>query len=167
MSGTRGKDLPEKCRRVRESLAARGLDVEIRIFPATTRTAAEAAAAIGCDQAQIAKSLIFRAGESGRPVMAVLSGPNRLDTGKLEALLGEEIGRADADFVRQATGYAIGGVPPLGHDTLVATFFDRDLLKLDEIWAAAGTPFSVFGSRPGPLADACNAIVADLAQDPD
>jgi prolyl-tRNA editing enzyme YbaK/EbsC (Cys-tRNA(Pro) deacylase) len=156
--------LPDKCQRVRAALAQKGLDVEIRIFPETTRTAAEAAVAIGCNQAQIAKSLIFQARDSGRPVLAVLSGTNRLDTARLQTLLGEKVGRADANFVRQTTGFAIGGVPPLGHEKPVVTYFDRDLLGYGEIWAAAGTPFSVFGCEPKALAAACQAEVSDLAQ---
>jgi len=156
--------LKESAERVREALAARGFAVEVREFPESTRTAAEAAAAIGCEVAQIAKSLVFRARESGRPVLVIASGANRVDEKAVAALIGEKIGRADADFVRAATGFAIGGVPPLGHDTPPLTLIDRDLLALGEIWAAAGTPNAVFRLKPEDLVVLTGGQVADLKQ---
>lgn len=137
--------------RVQEALAAQGVDLHVRQFPASTRTAAEAAAAIGCEVAQIAKSIVFRAVESGDPVLVVASGVNRIDEAKVAALIGQPIGRADAAFVREATGYAIGGVPPLGHARQPITVIDRDLLELGEVWAAAGTPNAVFELTPQQL----------------
>ncbi len=159
-----GQPLKDSAQRVRAALVARGFDFELREFPASTRTAAEAAAAIGCDIAQIAKSLVFRARASGGPVLVIASGANRVDEKAVAALIGENIGRADADFVRAATGFAIGGVPPLGHDTPPVTLIDRDLLALDEIWAAAGTPNAVFRLTPGDLVALTGGRVADIKQ---
>ena len=154
--------LKESARRVQEALAAKGFDFRVREFPAGTRTSAEAAAAIGCKIGQIAKSLIFRAKQTGRPVLVIASGANRVDEKAVAALLGERIGRADADFVREATGFAIGGVPPLGHTTPPVTLIDRDLLAYEEIWAAAGTPNAVFALKPGDLAALSGGEVADV-----
>ena len=131
-------------------------------FDASTRTAAEAAA-IGCTVAQIAKSILFRA-ESGRPVLVVASGTNRVDERKVAALLGERIGRADAEFVREATGFAIGGVPPVGHATPPVVLLDRDLQQFDEIWAAAGTPNAVFRLTPDQLARLTGAGFVEVAK---
>ena len=154
MAKMRGPD------RVRAALEAASLDCEVVTLPDSTRTAEEAAAAVGCSVGEIAKSLVFRAGE--RAVVAIMSGDNRLDTGKLAATLGEEVGRANADFVRAATGFAIGGVPPLGHTAPVPVFMDADLFRFDRIWAAAGSPFSVFAIEPARLRDASGATVMDL-----
>lgn len=136
--------LKAAAQRVQDALAAKGLELEVKQFPESTRSAAEAAAAIGCNVAQIAKSLIFRAVESDRPVLVIASGANRVDEAKLSALIGEEIGRADAAFVREKTGFAIGGVPPVGHATEPLVVIDEELLALPEVWAAAGTPNAVF-----------------------
>ena len=149
--------------RVRAALEAAALDCEVITLPGSTRTAAEAAAAVGCTVGEIAKSLVFRAGE--RAVVAIMSGDHRLDTGKLGAVLGEAVSRADADFVRAATGYAIGGVPPLGHATPVPVYMDAGLFRFERIWAAAGSPFSVFAVEPARLRDAGGATVADLKVD--
>ena len=146
--------------RVRAALDAASLACEIRTLPDSTRTAVEAAAAVGCSVGEIAKSLVFRAGD--RPVIAVMSGDNRLDPDKLAAAIGEAVGRADASFVRTATGFAIGGVPPLGHTTAADVFMDADLFRFGEIWAAAGSPFSVFAIAPARLAEASGARVMDL-----
>ena len=156
--------LKGSAKRVQEVLAARGFDFAVREFPAGTRTAAEAATAIGCEVAQIAKSLVFRARETDRPVLVIASGANRVDEKAVAALIGEKIGRADADFVRAKTGFAIGGVPPLGHDTTPVTLIDRDLLALDEIWAAAGTPNAVFPLTPADLVALTGGQVADIKQ---
>lgn len=135
-------------------------DVAVRRFPEGTRTAADAARAIGCDVGQIVKSLVFIA--AGRPVVALVSGANRLDESRLAAVAGEPVAKADAATARAATGYAIGGVPPFGHATEVPVFMDRDLLGFDVVWAAAGRPDSVFEIRPERLRDLSNATVADL-----
>jgi len=152
-------------RRVQEALAARGVDFEVKEFPESTRTSAEAAAAIGCAVAQIAKSLVFRGADSGEAVLIVASGANRVDPAKAEALLGEAIERADAEFVRGATGFAIGGVPPLGHDRPLVTLIDEDLLAFEAIWAAAGTPNAVFRLSPADLSALTGGRIADLKQD--
>lgn len=137
--------------RVRDALAKFGLAAEIKEFDASTRTSADAAAAIGCTVAQIAKSVIFRAKGAGQPVLVIASGVNRIDEKKLEAALGDRIGRADAEFVRAATGFAIGGVAPVGHTGPVKIFIDQDLNQFGEIWAAAGSPNAVFRLTPADL----------------
>ncbi len=149
--------------RVQAALAARGAVVEIRELDQTTRTAAEAAAAIGCEVAQIAKSIVFRGAGSGRAVLVIASGGNRVDENAVAALLGEALGKADADFVRRETGFVIGGVPPLGHDRPLVTYIDVDLLAFEEIWAAAGTPFAVCRLDPASLADLTGGTVAEIA----
>ena len=130
--------------------AALGPRFEVLEFDAPTRTAEDAAAAIGCTAAEIAKSLVFRAA-SGRPVLVVASGGHRVDENKIAALVGEPIARANADFVRQATGFAIGGVPPLGHRTAPIALIDDLLMAFSQIWAAAGTPNAVFRLAPADL----------------
>ncbi len=137
----------------------------VSTFPDGTRTAADAAAAIGCDVAQIVKSLVFRRA-GGAPLLVVASGVNRVDEAKVAALVGEPIGKADADFVRAATGFAIGGVPPAGHAKPIETLVDEDLLRHDEIWAAAGTPRTVFPLTPAELVAMTAGRVADVAADP-
>ena len=136
-------------RRVADALAAAGLDAEIKEFAESTRTADEAARAVGAAVGQIVKSLVFLAG--GQPILALVSGANRVDSAKLAAAAGAPITRADPDTVREATGYAIGGVPPLGHSTPLPTYFDRDLLRYAVVWAAAGAPNAVFRVAPGDL----------------
>jgi prolyl-tRNA editing enzyme YbaK/EbsC (Cys-tRNA(Pro) deacylase) len=136
--------------RVQELLRAAGSEACVRQLPVTARTAAEAAAAIGCTVAQIAKSLVFKT-RSGKPVLVIASGVNRVDEAKIAAALGEPIGKADASFVRDATGYAIGGVVPIGHATPLRIFIDRDLQQHEILWAAAGHPHAVFPVSPGEL----------------
>lgn len=131
-------------RKVREALGALGGDFRVVEFPATTRTAADAAKAIGCSVAQIAKSIVFRTASTRQPVMVIASGANRVNEARVAELVGEPIEKADAGFVREKTGFAIGGVPPLGHAGPIRIFIDEDLLALGEIWAAAGSPNSVF-----------------------
>jgi prolyl-tRNA editing enzyme YbaK/EbsC (Cys-tRNA(Pro) deacylase) len=149
--------------RVREALAAAGLAVEIREMPASTRTAPEAAAAVGCAVAQIVKSLVFRGARTGRPLLALVSGKNRADEARLSAQFGEPILRADADFVRERTGFAVGGVAPLGHAEPMAPLVDRDLMAFDEVWAAAGSPNAVFRVAPAELVRATGGRVVELA----
>jgi prolyl-tRNA editing enzyme YbaK/EbsC (Cys-tRNA(Pro) deacylase) len=131
--------------------AALGDRFEVLEFDASTRTAADAAAAIGCTVAQIAKSLIFRGAASNRPVLVVASGVNRVDETKVAEQVGEGIARADAAFVREATGFAIGGVPPVGHEKPPTVLIDESLMHFAEIWAAAGTPNAVFRLTPADL----------------
>ena len=132
-------------RRVAEALRERGIGVEVRELPDSTRTATEAAAALGCDVAEIAKSLVFRGAESGDPVLVIASGADRVDERLLAVAVGEPIEKADADFVRERTGYGIGGVPPVGHSAPLTTFVEERMLALERVWAAAGTPRAVFG----------------------
>ena len=158
-----GPALPPSAERVRDALAARGLKAEIRLFDAGTRTAADAAAAIGCSVAQIAKSLVFRASPSDRAILVMASGVNRVDEAALAALLGESIAKADAAFVRERTGFAIGGVAPVGHREPPVIFIDQTLLSYPEIWAAAGTPNAVFRLTPAELVELTGGRVASLA----
>ncbi len=137
--------------RVRQALAGLGLMPDIQEFSETTRTAAEAAAAIGCTVAQIAKSLVFRAVGLNRAVLVIASGANRVDETLVAAALGDRIAKADAAFVRDKTGFAIGGVAPVGHTEKPMTLIDEDLLGHAEIWASAGTPNSVFRLTPEAL----------------
>ena len=143
--------LSAPARRVQDALAAAGFPWQVFELPVPVRTAAEAAAQVGCTVGQIAKSIIFRAARSGRGVLVVTSGANRVDEARVAARLGEPLEKADAAFVREATGYAIGGVPPLGHATPLLTFVDEDLLRFAEIWAAAGHPNSLFRLDPADL----------------
>lgn len=147
--------------RVVEAAAERGLTIEPRRFPEGTKTAADAAAAIGVDVGQIVKSLVFAVDDE--VVLAYMSGANQLDEAKLAAAAGgTRCQRVDADAVRAATGFPIGGVPPFGHATAVPIFVDADLLAHDEVWAAAGTPHDVFGVVPADLVRVSDGQVADL-----
>jgi prolyl-tRNA editing enzyme YbaK/EbsC (Cys-tRNA(Pro) deacylase) len=148
--------------RVAEAARSLGLDVEVREFPEGTRTAEDAASAIGVEVGQIVKSLVFAVDDE--VVLAMVSGPNRLDEQKLAAAAGgSSVGRVGADQVRAATGFPIGGVPPLGHAERLRTFLDQDLLAYEVVWAAAGTPRHVFSVEPHRLVEATGALVADLA----
>ena len=158
------KSLRPAAARVQQLLSGMGLETQVIEFAETTKTSADAAQQIGCSVAQIAKSLIFRAKQTNRPVLVIASGVNRVDEKALERLLGEKIGKADADFVRDKTGYAIGGVAPIGHASPPVTFIDEDLLALETIWAAAGTPFAVFRLTPTDLVRLTGGRVATLAQ---
>ncbi|WP_423923798.1 YbaK/EbsC family protein [Candidatus Poriferisodalis sp.] len=140
-----------------------GMAPEILRFPDGTRTAAQAAAAVGCELGQIVKSLVFLC--DGEAVLALTSGSNRVDTAQLGTLLGGTITRADADGVRDATGYAIGGTPPFGHARPLRAVVDRALLAYDTVWAAAGTPDTVFELTPDELVRASGAEVADFVDD--
>lgn len=147
--------------RVLLSLREAGLQTEIRQFAESTRTAQDAAAAIGTTVGQIVKSLVFLSED--RPVLALVSGSNQLDPAKLSRLTGGEIRKADAASVRAATGYVIGGVPPAGFPRPIETFIDRDLLQYDEVWAAAGTPHHVFRTTPRELIQLTGGRAADLS----
>ncbi|MBV8867980.1 MAG: YbaK/EbsC family protein [Acetobacteraceae bacterium] len=149
--------------RVRAALAAAGHPDTITTFPAGTRTAADAAAAVGCTVAQIAKSIVFRAG--GRAAVVITSGANRVDTRRAEAALGVRLARADADWVRETTGFAIGGVSPVGHLAPPLLLLDEDLLALDPVWAAAGSPSHVFRTSAAELRRMTGAAVAEVRQE--
>jgi prolyl-tRNA editing enzyme YbaK/EbsC (Cys-tRNA(Pro) deacylase) len=148
--------------RVRAALRAAGHPDTVTEFPAGTRTAADAAEAVGCTVAQIAKSIVFRAGD--RAVVVIASGANRVDAAKVAAVLGVAVRRADADFIRDQTGFAIGGVAPVGHLAPPLMVFDRDLLALHPIYAAAGSPSHVFCTEAETLVRITGAPVADIAQ---
>jgi len=146
-------------------LAATEAGVTVKAFPQGTRTAVDAARAVGCDVGQIVKSLVFVA--AGNPVVALVSGANRLDEPRLAALAGEPVVKADAETARAATGYAIGGVPPFGHATNVPVYMDRDLFGYGVVWAAAGRPDSVFEIQPERIRELSNAVVADITSPSD
>ena len=145
------RPLSSSAQKVQNALNQFGLSFHVVELPASTRTAVDAAAAIGCTVGQIAKSLIFKTKQSEKPVLVIASGTNRVNEKRIGEFLGEPIGKADADFVREHTGFVIGGVPPAGHTTPLATFIDEDLLQYRVIWAAAGTPNAVFELTPGDL----------------
>ena len=149
--------------RVSEAARKLGLEIQIREFPEGTRTAETAAQAVGVAVGQIVKSLVFLA--DARPVLCLVSGVNRLSPPRLALLTGAaNVRRADAEEARSATGYAVGGVPPFGHSTVLPVFCDRDLMQHETVWAAAGTPMSVFSIAPEALVEACAATVVDLKE---
>jgi len=159
--------LSPSAQRVQDHLTRLGHTGPVKEFTETTRTATEAAAAIGCEVAEIAKSLIFRTRDSGRPVLVIASGSNRVNekalAKRLSGLLGgEKLERADAEFVRANTGFAIGGVPPLGHLVPPVTVIDRDLTALPRLWAAAGTPNAVFPLTPDDLVRLTGGVVETI-----
>lgn len=143
--------------------AVLGPDFKVLEFEASTRTSQEAAAAIGCTVGEIAKALIFKSAE-GRAVLVIASGVNRVDEKKVQTLLGQRIGRADADFVRDRTGFAIGGVPPVGHASRPVVLIDRDLERFPYVWAAGGTPNAVFRIAPADLIRLTQGRVVDVAK---
>ena len=151
--------LSASAQRVQDALDSFGFTLQVVELPASTRSAVEAAQAVGCQVEQIAKSLVFKAQDSDRPVLVIASGPNRVNESRLGELLGEAIGKADADFVRHRTGFVIGGVPPVGHIERIITYVDEDLLQYDKIWAAAGTPHAVFQLQPYDLVRITSGIV--------
>jgi len=149
--------------RVADAARQAGLQIEVERFPDGTRTAADAARAVGCDVAQIVKSLVFMADD--QPVLALVSGANRVDLGRLADAVGAtEARRADGDEARAATGFAIGGVPPFGHAERVTVVVDRDLTTHEWLWAAAGLPDAVFRLSPDDLVRVSGGTVADLAE---
>jgi prolyl-tRNA editing enzyme YbaK/EbsC (Cys-tRNA(Pro) deacylase) len=143
--------------------AVLGPEFQVLELDVSTRTSEEAAAAVGCTVAEIAKSLIFRAAD-GRPVLVIASGANRVDEKKVRALLGQRVERADPDFVREATGYVIGGVPPVGHASPSIVLIDSDLQRFACVWAAGGTPNAVFRLTPADLIRLTEGRVADVAR---
>jgi prolyl-tRNA editing enzyme YbaK/EbsC (Cys-tRNA(Pro) deacylase) len=149
--------------RVRAALLAAGHPDTIAAFPEGTRSAADAAAAVGCDVAQIAKSIVFRAG--ARAVLVIASGANRVDMAKVAAAIGQPVKRAEAGWVRDTTGFAIGGVSPVGHVAPPIVLLDADLLALDPVWAAAGSPQHVFRSSPAELLRISGARPAEVKED--
>jgi len=155
-------ELKPAARRFLEAARAAGLDIEIVTHPRSTRTAEEAAAACGCAVGQIVKSLVFQGLVSRVPILLLVSGANRVDESHVAAAVGEALKRPDAAYVREVTGYAIGGIPPIGHTTRLRTFIDRDLLRYETVWAAAGAPDSVFRVAPAALATAADATTISV-----
>src|ERR1700752_5121571 len=145
------EELSRSAKRIQDLLSSLGTDFEVVELPSTTRTAAEAAAAIGCSVEQIAKSIVFRTVTEKKPVMVIASGINRVDEARIAEFVGGSIEKADAAYVREKTGFVIGGVPPIGHVEPIYTIIDEDLMALSELWAAAGTPNSVFKLSPRSL----------------
>jgi prolyl-tRNA editing enzyme YbaK/EbsC (Cys-tRNA(Pro) deacylase) len=153
---------PKSVWRVRQALDAAGIPANVVELPQSARTSGEAAAAIGCTVAQIAKSIVFRRTDTGGAVLVLLSGADRVDTARLAASVGGPVTRATPEFVREVTGFVIGGVPPLGHATPVETIVDEALLQYAVVWAAAGTPNAVFSADPRRLAEL--AIVRQVSE---
>jgi len=156
-------ELKEAAQRVQAAARALGLDVTVRQMRQSTRTAEEAAAACGCAVGQIVKSLVFRGKSTGRAYLLLVSGANRVQEKAVGAVIGEGLRRPDAQFVRDVTGYSIGGIPPLGHRERLATYIDRDLLAYQQVFAAAGTPESIFSVAPLALAEKTGATVVTVA----
>lgn len=155
-------NLKNSAQRIQNILLQHNLAIEVIEFKELTRTAQEAANAIGCQVGQIAKTLIFKGKESKQPICIIASGINRVDEKKIEELVGEKIEKPDADYVLQHTGYAIGGIPPIGYFFALKPFIDKDLLVYNEIWAAAGTPHAVFRITPQVLITLTDGIPADI-----
>src|SRR5512142_3244073 len=154
--------LSPTAQKVQDLLRARGFECRVIEFSESTRTAQEAADRAGCQLGQITKSLIFRGKQSGKPILVLTSGVNRVDEKLISSYAGEPIGRADADFVRTVTGFAIGGVPPVGHAQAIETYLDEDLMQYSTVWAAAGTPNAIFELTPAALHEMTNARVAQV-----
>jgi Cys-tRNA(Pro) deacylase len=157
--------LSPSAQKVQDSLAALGFEARVVEHAETTRTSAEAAQVVGCQVGQIAKTVVFKGRASGRAILVIASGANRVDEKKLRDLAGEKVEKPDADFVRAQTGFVIGGVPPLGHSQPLPTFIDEDLLQYDTIWAAAGTPNAVFPLSPADLLRLTQARPCNLSTD--
>ncbi|PKN95024.1 MAG: hypothetical protein CVU44_04225 [Chloroflexi bacterium HGW-Chloroflexi-6] len=163
MQGIR-ETLSASAQKVQNALIERGTTLKVVEFIESTRTSAEAAERVGVSLGQIAKSLIFKGKTSGKPVLIIASGANRVDEKKVSALLGEKIGRADPEFAREATGFVIGGIPPLGHIQPITTLLDADLFQHEIIWGAAGTPNAVFELTPAQLETLTGGPIADVKE---
>ena len=155
--------LPKSAKRVEVAGAELGLNIQVVEMPESTRTAEEAAQACGCAVGQIVKSLVFQGADSSKPYLLLVSGSNRVDEKAVAVTIGESLKRPNADYVRDITGYAIGGVPPFGHAKALATFIDGDLLQFEEIWAAAGTPKCVMKLHPEQLQSALQASLIEVS----
>lgn len=141
-----------------------GLEANVQQLALSSRTAEDAAAACGCNVGQIVKSLVFRGAETGQAILLLVSGCNRVDQDGVAEQIGEPLVRPDAHYVREATGYAIGGIPPIGHKVRLDTYMDKDLMTYETIWAAAGTPYSVFSTTPTALREAASATIIALTR---
>src|SRR5262249_34401296 len=152
--------LSPSAQKIQDQLRSFGYDYRVVEHAESTRTAQEAADRAGCELGQIVKSLVFRGKESGKPILVLTSGANRVDEKRISGYAGEAIGRADADFVRAVTGFAIGGVPPFGHPQKLETYFDEDFLQYETVWAAAGTPNAIFEVKTSDLQKMTDARTA-------
>ena len=157
-------ELSESANRVQDFLLEKGFSFEVKELPGSTRTAQEAADSIGCAVAQIAKSLVFRDMDNNLLVLVIASGSNRVDLVKIEKETGLKLGKADGNYVKERVGYAIGGIPPVGHNESLETILDTDLMKYEVIWAAAGTPFAVFQLKPADLEPLTNGRWIELSE---
>ncbi len=157
-------NLSDSAYRVQKFLLEKGFSFEVKELPGSTRTAQEAADSIGCTVAQIAKSLVFRDKETNTPILVIASGSNRVDIAKIETATGLKLGKADGSYVKERVGYAIGGIPPVGHIVPLKTILDTDLKKYEVIWAAAGTPFAVFQLKPSDLEPLTNGMWIELSE---
>jgi len=158
-------DLRDSAKRVQEFLSKKGYSFEVKELPGSTRTAQEAADSIGCTVAQIAKSLVFKDKKTSLPILVIASGSNRVDLKKIKKATGRKLGRADGKYVKERVGFAIGGIPPVGHNEALETILDPDLKQYDVIWAAAGTPFAVFQLKPTDLEPLTEGQWIDLSED--
>lgn len=157
------KNLSKSAKSVQDALLAAGLELKVIELSASTRTADEAATTIGCEVGQIIKSLLFRSAITNQPILILASGSNRVNEKKIEKLINEKITKADADFVRDITGFAIGGIPPIGHKHKINhVFIDADLLNYQILWAAAGTPYAVFSLAPINLATLTGGKISEI-----
>ncbi|MEK7439528.1 MAG: YbaK/EbsC family protein [Chloroflexota bacterium] len=154
--------LSPSAQKVQDTLQSLGFNLQVIEFEQTTRTSVEAAQAVGCEVGQIAKSLIFKGKQSGKAILIIASGANRVDEKKIKSILGEKVEKPDADFVREQTGFVIGGVPPVGHTQKLETLIDEDLLKFEVIWGAAGTPNAVFKLTPQELVKMTGGKIANI-----
>jgi len=157
-------ELSNSAKRVQEFISTRGYTFEVKELPSSTRTAKEAANSIGCTLPQIAKSLVFREKNTDQPILVIASGSNRVDVNKIQQSVGLVLGKADANFVKNRVGYAIGGIPPVGHNEPLETLLDISLKSYTSIWAAAGTPFAVFQLKPDDLESLTKGKWIDLSE---
>lgn len=156
------QSLSKSAQTVQNALMQKGLEFKVIELSESTRTANDAANTIGCEVAQIVKSLLFKTKDTHKPILILASGINRVNEKIIESYVGEKILKADAEFTRDTTGFAIGGVPPVGHKQIIDTFIDEDLLQHEEIWAAAGTPNAVFGLHSSDLLKLTNGKVVSI-----
>ena len=156
------RPLSSSAQRVQDVLITFGLSNQVMELPASTRSSADAAKAVGCQVGQIAKSIVFQGEKTHQPILVIASGANRINEQRIQEVHGEPIGKADAEYVRSHTGFVIGGVPPVGHAEKMAIFIDEDLLNYEEIWAAAGTPNAVFRLTPQDLVKVTGGRVVSI-----
>jgi len=156
-------DLSPSAKRVQQAIQERGFQCDVLELSSSTRTAQEAADAAGCELRQIVKSLVFATAHTSEPILALVSGANRADEKLLAKAVGQPVVKATGEFVREYTGFAIGGVPPLGHTRPMRTFIDLDLMNLPVVWAAAGTPHAIFSVSPADLVEMTGGSVMKIA----